>query len=435
MRVWLPIKTSLPRREPNMLNVVPMTAARFCGSCWLLGLFLFASPAIGQTDTTAGVGALKISGYGNIVGTAATDQPDGGAGIASQAEIELTPQYRTASGTVFAARAVANIGGAASAAQSSWRLAVPEASVFAIGDFGRIEIGERAGFPQSLIGFTPSEIAFTSPAFGPESGSRLDPDGRLPTSFLPAALASRIDALSYLGYAARFYGDRSFKAIYLTPRSRSGFYGAVSYTPQTSRPSGFDIAEGMRAPVGSPGQSGDPGTYHDVVQAALVWNHRTEALDISLGATYSHAGGGATALDRRSDSFSGGVSATVRDTWTVGLSGTVDDVTGRLGGRGAPYGVVASADYVRGPWVLGGYYQHASANGQTVLPARDTVDIGEIGLSYLFDRDHDSLGQNFHTDAKLFASLYVYRLQSDADQSTTRARGEVLLIGARFSFY
>jgi hypothetical protein len=69
--------------------------------------------------------------------------------------------------------------------------------VTVIGDFGRIEIGDRAGFPQSLIGFTPSEIAFTSAEFGPDSGVRLDPNGRLPTTFLPHALADRINGLTY----------------------------------------------------------------------------------------------------------------------------------------------------------------------------------------------------------------------------------------------
>jgi hypothetical protein len=78
---------------------------------------------------------------------------------------------------------------------------IPEISAFVIGEYGRFEVGERAAFPQSLVGFTPSEIAFTAAEFGPESGARLDPDGRLPPTFLQNGLASRINALTYLGYS------------------------------------------------------------------------------------------------------------------------------------------------------------------------------------------------------------------------------------------
>ena len=401
----------------------------------VFALMVAAQPAVGQSGAAPGTYALKISGYGNIVGTRSADDPHADAGALSEAEIELTPQYRTESGIVLAARSALGIGGAASEPRSSWRLSVPEASVFAIGDFGRIEIGERAGFPQSLVGFTPSEIAFTSPGFGPESGARLDPDGRLPTGFLPAALGARIDALSYLGYAARFYSDRSFKAIYLTPRSRSGFYAAVSYTPETNRPTGYGIAGSERVAAGTQSQPADPGRYTDVVQAAIVWNQRTEAIDLSIGATYSHAQGTDTARDRRSDSFSGGVTATWHDSWTVGLSATVDDAARRTGVRDTPYGIVASADHVSGPWVFGGYYQHATADSQADLPTRDIIDIGEVGLSYLVDQNHDLFGNDVHTDAKLFASVYAYGLRSKTDAFATRQRGQVFLIGARFSFY
>jgi hypothetical protein len=152
---------------------------------------------------------------------------------------------------VFAARGVLNLQADSNAngASYAWSLTVPELSFFVIGDFGRIEVGDRAGFRGSLIGFTPSEIAFTSAEFGPESGARLDPNGRLPTRFLPHPLADRINDLTYLGYAARFYDDRSFKLIYLTPRSVSGFYGAVSYTPSTEISSGFELAGATRTPA------------------------------------------------------------------------------------------------------------------------------------------------------------------------------------------
>lgn len=398
-----------------------------------------------QTSAAPGEFTLKVSGYANGNGAAPSSQPDAGAGVLGEAEVELTPQYRTSSGTVFAARGVTNLRGVASDPNSAYRLSVPELSIFAIGDFGRIELGERAGFPQSLVGFTPSEIAFTTPGFGPESGARLDPNGRLPTSFLPRGLGSRIDALTYLGYAARFYNDASPKVIYLSPRTRSGFYGAISYTPSTVRPAGFTLGDGARLQGGDIEGSLAPAKFRDVVQTALVWNHRTETLDLSIGATYSRgtADGPISPLSpvRRSDSISGGISATFRDTVSVGLSATYDGASRTYSPTGTrqatkPYGVVASADYVAGPWTFGGYYQHAAADSQTPIVARDTVDIGEFGASYLVDRNHDLLGQAFHTDVKLFASVYLYRFASDATASDQlHQSGQVFLAGARFSFY
>ena len=160
-------------------------------------LLILAVPtgAFAQTaDDRQGQLQFKLSGFENLVGGSASEGKGGAAGGSSESEIELTPQYKTTDGTVFAARGVlnlvasSNIGGSSSA----WNLAVPELSFFTIGDFGRIEIGDRSGFPQSLIGYTPSEIAFTGAEFGPESGERLDPNGGLPTAFLPNSLARYI---------------------------------------------------------------------------------------------------------------------------------------------------------------------------------------------------------------------------------------------------
>jgi hypothetical protein len=345
---------------------------------------------------------------------------------------------------VFAVRGVLNLlaDGNASGANSAWSLAVPELSFFTIGDFGRIEIGDRAGFPQSLIGFTPSEIAFTGAEFGPDSGVRLDPNGQLPTTFLPHPLADRINNLTYLGYAARFYDDRSLKLIYLTPRSVSGFYGAVSYTPATDVSSGFDLADGTRTPITGFEDAGSSGVFHNIIQAAAAWNHRTENLDLSAGLTYSYAQGNRDTLlsPAASHSLSAGLSVTVHDAWTFGLSGTYDGFSAQRSGATSssvqPYGVVASINYVTGSWVFGGYYQHAAANGITPQSSRATVDIGELGISYLIDNDHHLLGVGHYTDVKLFTSVYYYRfsgaegLNIDNDQ-----HGVVFLAGIRFSFF
>ena len=421
---------------------------------WFLtcvGLIVFLAIPVqmfAQTSVQPGTFGVKVSGFENLVGGGASTGSGGGAGGSTESEIDVTPQYKTSSGTVFAARGVLNLlaDSNAGGSSSTWGLTAPELSLFAIGDFGRIEVGDRAGFPQSLIGFTPSEIAFTSAEFGPDSGVRLDPNGRLPTTFLPHALADRINNLTYLGYAARFYDDRSLKLIYLTPRSVSGFYGAVSYTPSTDISSGFDLAGDTRTPTSGFEDTVSPGVFRNIVQAAVVWNHRTEAVDLSTGLTYSYARGTAGSVNTptvpESDSLSGGISVTVYDAWTFGLSGTYDGFSTQHTHSSAdpspvsPYGVVASVNYVTGAWTFGGYYQHATADSLTPQSRRDTVDIAELGLSYLIDKNHDLLGKDYYTDVKLFASVYYYRFRG-AQSSNPRAEqnGTVFLVGGRFSFF
>ena len=147
-----------------------------------------------------------------------------------------------------------------------------------------------------------------------------------------------------------------------------------------------------------------------------------------------------------------GVSATFYDTWAFGLSGTYDGFSQRRVPAGAghgttsPYGVVTSLNYVNGPWVVGGYYQHAvgdnlttdtlSTKGASTDLRQDTVDIGEFGASYLIDKNHDLLGAGRYTDVKLYASVYLYSFRSQGPpEPDTSQDGSVFIAGARFSFF
>jgi hypothetical protein len=414
--------------------------------------FLTMSASVrSQTTVEPGKFGVKYSGFENLVTGEASQGQGAAAGGSTESEIEITPQYKTTAGTVFAARGVLNFlaDSTVSGSSSTYRLTVPELSFFAIGKFGRLEVGDRAGFPQSLIGFTPSEIAFTSAEFGPDSGTRLDPNGRLPTAFLPHPLADRINNLTYLGYAERFYDDRSLKLIYLTPRSTAGFYGAVSYAPSTDISNGFELARGSHTPNTDLEDADNQGVFRNIVQAAAVWDHRTDTIDLSTGITYSYAAGSSgTPLDptpvRDSNSISGGITATFHDSLTLGLSASYDGFSTQRNPVGtpspvSPYGVVASANYTDGPWAFGGYYQHATSDAATAQASRDTVDIGEMGISYLIDNRHDLLGANYYTDVRLFGSIYYYRLQGAQNQGMASVdsdqNGEVFLVGARFAFF
>jgi len=99
------------------------------------------------------------------------------------------------------------------AASSAWSLTVPELSFFRDWRFRPESRSEtRAGFSSELDRLLRRrKIAFTSAEFGPDSGretrSPMVVSQRL---FLPHALADRINDLTYLGYAERFYDDRSF---------------------------------------------------------------------------------------------------------------------------------------------------------------------------------------------------------------------------------
>ena len=240
----------------------------------------------------------KISGYLNLtpggVLRGVGQQTGNSVGVVPEGEIEFTPQYHLESGTILAARVAINANADVGQSFQSGDFVIPEVSAFVIGKYGRFEVGERAAFPQSLVGFTPSEIAFTAAEFGPESGARLDPDGRLPPAFLQSGLTSRIDALTYLGYSERFYDVRSPKLIYISPRIH-GLYAAVSYCPRTVRPEGFEITH-TATPSGEASDpfasAANPSAFDDLVQTALVYNRRTDEVDLTLGTTFSHASPG-----------------------------------------------------------------------------------------------------------------------------------------------
>src|SRR5271163_3747066 len=157
----------------------------------IVGLAILVLSVTPTADAANGF-ELKISGYFNLtpggVLHGAGDQVGSSVGVVPEGEVELTPQYHLEDGTILAVRVAINTNADVGQSFQSGDLVIPEVSAFAIGEWGRFEVGERAAFPESLVGFTPSEIAFTSAEFGPESGARLDPDGRLPPTFLQSGL-------------------------------------------------------------------------------------------------------------------------------------------------------------------------------------------------------------------------------------------------------
>jgi Gram-negative porin len=444
-----PEKQSAPTASRlGVARVVRAFAAR--ALITIVGLTLSVLSVTSTADAADAFG-LKISGYFNLTPGGVLHGADGqtgsSVGIVPDGEIELTPQYRLEDGTILAARVAINTNADVGQSFQSANFSIPEVSGFVIGEWGRFEVGERAAFPQSLVGFTPSEIAFTAAEFGPESGARLDPDGRLPPTFLQSRLTDRINALTYLGYSERFYDVRSPKLIYISPRIH-GFYAAVSYCPRTVRSEGFQISH-TATPSGTAGdllaEPANLSAFNNLVQTALVYDRRTQDVDLTVGTTFSHASPGDDTPvylgHKDENSINAGITTTFQDTWVLGASANYDGFSGTRPGmppalRRDPFGIVGSINYVEGPWVLGGYYQYATAPSTTTAPARDQTQIVEIGLSYLLDQNHDLLGKGFYTDLKAYACAYYYDFETDSTRSGNRyANGAVFLGGIRFSFF
>ena len=288
-----PEKQSAPTASRSgVVWVVRAFAARALVA--IIGLTLSVLSVTSTADAADAFG-LKVSGYFNLTPGGVLHGADGqtgsSVGIVPEGEIELTPQYHLEDGTILAARVAINTNADVGQSFQSANFSVPEVSAFVIAEWGRFEVGERAAFPQSLVGFTPSEIAFTAAEFGPESGARLDPDGRLPPTFLQSRLTDRINALTYLGYSERFYDVRSPKLIYISPRIH-GFYAAVSYCPRTVRPEGFQISH-TATPSDTAGdllaEPANLSDFNNLVQTALVYDRRTQDVDLTAGTTFSHA--------------------------------------------------------------------------------------------------------------------------------------------------
>lgn len=288
------------------------------------------------------------------------------------------------------------------------RLDLGERSLLFLSRWGRIEVGYRQGLPDVLLGYAPNNFTFTGAEFGPATGPGVDPDGRLPTAFLDPQLAGQIDSLSYLGFAARLYGDQSPKII-LVPAKRGGFLGGLSFAPDV---------ESRNGPV------------RQLVQSGLTYERYSETNIFRAGVSYTYGHGDRSPLMVTGDvhSVSGGATVVLHDRLALGASATYD---GRSGLERRPgeafssnaFGWSASANYNLGPWTLGAYFQTAGAEGDTVDPGRDHLRVVEVGGSY-----------RFNPRARLYAAAYLYRFSDEGGRSASnRFGGAVVVLGARLT--
>ena len=287
-------------------------------------------------------------------------------------------------------------------------LEVGERSLLFITDWGRWELGKRRGLPDVLAGYAPNGYTFTSAEFGLASGRTLDPGGDLPTNFLSPNLASQINGISSLGFAATFFGDRSGKLIYVSPK-KNGFEGGISFSPRAEE-------------LG--------GRFKQLLQSGLIHETYFKEHVFRIGATYTHAqGSGDAAIGNAFESlnsFSGGATLVLNNTLYLGASFTYDGQSGlrriaEPSSKSNGLGYAMSVNYNTGPWTVGAYYHQAKNEGDPVVAGQDDLRAWQLGASY-----------RLTTKVRFYGAYYHYRFNNEGGQNAAdRFDGGVFMLGAR----
>jgi hypothetical protein len=374
----------------------PAAAAPAAWVC-VLALALFAeTSANAQIVLSTEAAQLTVEGYANFSagdadrsGGAAGDDArfDGGARILSRLRFDDWP----------------DVGVRVAAEVSEKDAELTEVSVLLFGGNGRLEIGERPGLPDVLTGYAPNNFQFTSAEFGPASGPSLDPAGRLQTLLLPAALARQLDPLVSLGVTAAMFDDRSTKILYVSPK-KGGWLAGVSYADDA-----------------------DDEAVAELLQAGLTHENYWQQNVLRWGATYAHARA-ADALRQSRDvsSIGAGISLTLDDALMFGVAASYDGrsrlPSSAVGPFASPaWGATISVNYNTGPWTVGAYYQHTTAEGDSTLARNDQLSAFEAGASY-----------RFTTKMRLYGAWYRYDFEDDdVSAEGLSGAGNVIILGLR----
>lgn len=327
--------------DPNLRDWV----AGFIGAlAWILMALFLPRSATGQAVIGNEATNLTIEAYANTsTGISGNDafQFDGA--------IRLLGVLPVASQSKLGARAVIE----ALAGERS-DVDVGELSLLWLDRWGRIEYGERQGLPDVLLGYAPNNFAFTGAEFGPASGLSLDPGGGLVATLLDRPESQRLVRFASLGATATLAGDRSEKLIYVSPKRR-GFTGGLSYAHNA-------------------GERND--SYGELLQAGLTHERYIGENVLRYGGSVSVASVNGA---RNLQSWNGGISAALHDTWLLGLSAGYDS-----GGVNVDtaWGIVSSINYNRGRWTAGGFLQYARSDTFDAPSVLQRLRIGELGFSY-----------------------------------------------------
>ncbi|HKS56460.1 MAG TPA: porin [Steroidobacteraceae bacterium] len=285
------------------------------------------------------------------------------------------------------------------------RFELGEASALVFGKSGRLEIGDRQGLPDVLLGYAPNNFTFTGAEFGPASGPSLDPGGGLQLAFLDRTLARQLAPLTSLGFTASQAADESAKVLYVSPK-QGGFLAGVSYAPNaTDR------------------------RFSDLVQVGLTHDTYWSDNVLHVGGSYSFAKGDRISdVQRVRDLHSINVGATLVLAYDlqIGLSVTYDGTSGLpIAASTLPaadaIGAVMSVNYNRGPWTIGAYTQWAQAEGDIDARGNDILRATEAGVSY-----------RTSTHLRIYGAYYRYDFEDEGAQwAGGRVDGGVFVLGMR----
>lgn len=370
---------------------------------WLaLFLGIAAAPsALAQIDAQHGPIVLTLEGYANLTTgfgdlNPSTDEfADGNLRV--DAAVRALARWANPAGPNVGLRVAIET-------SAEDELDVAEASLLILGRGGRLEIGDRQGLPDVLVGYAPNNFTFTGAEFGPASGPSLDPGGGLQTVFLGRELAAQLRELSVLGFAASLADDRSSKLLYVSPKWR-GWLAGVSYAPNATDP-----------------------RFSDLVQAGLTRDLYWKENVLHVGGSYSFARADDRLLGPRDiRSLNVGATLVVDYDWMFGASFTYDGTSGvpaPISGASpadSAWGCVVSINYNRGPWTIGAFAQRSTREGDEMRPGDDGLSAFEAGLSY-----------RVSTRLRLYGAWYYFDLDDEGGTvATDRHRGQVVLIGLR----
>lgn len=398
--------------DSSKVGVANIVASRYRAMLSMLALvsgLIYAHAAQSQIKLESGPFSLVTEGWVNATGGGAIpqgDRRDGARGhVFADAALRGLGLYQIAPDISIGPRVVLST-------NTDDEFSFEQATALVQGPWGRFEVGRRQGLPDVLLGYAPNPYTYTSAEYGPASGVSLDPDGGLPTRFLRRDLREQFDSLTYLGNTTALFGDRAIKGLYVSPRL-NGFIFGLAYTPDAGT-----------APEGR-GRN-----FDNLLQSGVSYEIYSGQEIYRFGASYTYGDGHGRVEDLHS--FSGGASVSLDDrfqdgsTTILGVNVSSNADTGLVRQKGGGFsstaiGVTTSANYEIGPWIFGGYYQFATAEGDVVRTGNDRLHIVEVGASY-----------RFTTQLRLFTSTYLYRFYDEGGgRAAERSDGAVFLLGVR----
>ena len=371
----------------------------------LLAVIAFAAPVFAQVNAQRGPITVALEGYANLttgyadLGNRRDEFKDGNLRIDAAARV--LARWSNPLGPDIGVRAVVE-------ASPEDNLDFAEASLLIFGHGGRLEIGDRQGLPDVLLGYAPNNFTFTGAEFGPASGPSLDPGGGLQSAFLDGSLAAQIRELAVLGFAASLSDDRSAKILYVTPKAK-GWLGGVSYASNATDP-----------------------RFTDLIQAGLTHDTYWGENVLHVGGSYSFARADHRFVEpgislRDLHSVNLGATLVVNYDWMLGASVTYDGTSGiarpAVGARSPSnaWGAVVSVNYNEGPWTLGAFVQRGEREGDTTRAGNNALTAFEAGLSY-----------RVSTKVRLYGAWYAFDFDEEGgSRPEDRHRGQLVLLGLR----